>query len=142
MSSNPAGPRPLPGPVPVPAGAYDLGALGYTEDEFLLSGEAQSYRIDGDRSPDGRWQPEPAGPAGFTTRILVRRPADDTEFSGTVVVEWLNVSGGLDVPPVWMMTHTHLIRRRHAWIGVSAQRAGIEGGGLAQGMHLKRAFPD
>ena len=142
MSQIPAGLRPLPGPLPAPAGAYDLAALGYAEEEFLLSGDAESYRLDGDRAADGRWAVRPADGAGFTTRLLVRRPADDAGFSGTVVVEWLNVSGGLDVPPIWMMTHTQLIRRRHAWVGVSAQRAGIEGGGLAQGLHLKRAFPD
>jgi hypothetical protein len=131
------------GPVPSPAGAYDLGALGYVEEEFVLSGDASSYRLQGERTADGRWSAEPAATAPYVTRILVRRPADGTEFSGTVVVEWLNVSGGLDAPPIWMMTHTHLIRSRHAWVGVSAQRAGIEGGGLVDnGMHLKAAFPD
>jgi hypothetical protein len=135
--------RPLAGPVPTPAGAYDLAALGYVEDEFVLSGEATSYRLLGDRTADGRWSVEAAGTAPYATRILVRRPADGSEFSGTVVVEWLNVSGGLDAPPIWMMTHTHLIRRRHAWVGVSAQRAGLDGGGLVDnGMHLKATFPD
>lgn len=135
--------RPLAGPVPTPAGAYDLAALGYVEDEFVLSGDATSYRLLGDRTADGRWSVEAADTAPYATRILVRRPADGTEFSGTVVVEWLNVSGGLDAPPIWMMTHTHLIRRRHAWVGVSAQRAGLEGGGLVDnGMHLKATFPD
>jgi hypothetical protein len=133
--------RPLPGPPPTPAGAYDLGQLGYVEEEFLLAGVAESYRLQGDRTPDGRWFAAAGETAPFTTRILVRRPADGTDFSGTAVVEWLNVSGGLDAPPIWMMTHTHLIRRRHAWVGVSAQRAGIEGGGLVDGMHLKRMFP-
>jgi hypothetical protein len=134
--------RPFEGPVPSLAGAYDLSALGYVEDEFVLSGDASSYRLLGGRTPDGRWSAEPAESAPYVTRIQVRRPADGTEFSGTVVVEWLNVSGGLDAPPIWMMTHTHLIRRRHAWIGVSAQRAGIEGGGLVDnGMHLKAVFP-
>jgi Alpha/beta hydrolase domain len=135
--------RPLAGPVPTPAGAYDLAALGYVEEEFLLCGEATSYRLLGERTPDGRWSATAAEAAPYTTRILVRRPADGTAFSGTVVVEWLNVSGGLDAPPIWMMTHTHLIRRRHAWIGVSAQRAGIQGGGMVDnGMHLKATFPD
>jgi hypothetical protein len=133
----------LAGPVPTAAGAYDLAALGYVEDEFLLSGEAASYRLLGDRTADGQWSATTAAAAPYTTRILVRRPADGTEFSGTVVVEWLNVSGGLDAPPVWMMTHTSLTRRRHAWVGVSAQRAGLEGGGiLDNGMHLKATFPD
>jgi hypothetical protein len=134
--------RPLPGPLPAPAGAYDLGQLGYVEEEFLLEGVAESYRLEGERSPDGRWSAAAADTAPFTTRILIRRPADGTSFSGTVMVEWLNVSGGLDAPPIWMMTHTHLLRRRHAWVGVSAQRAGIDGGGLVDnGMHLKKLFP-
>jgi hypothetical protein len=30
--------RPLEGPIPMPAGAYDLAALGYVEEEFLLFG--------------------------------------------------------------------------------------------------------
>lgn len=132
--------RPMPGPNPAPAGSYDLARLGYAEQEFLLEGTAESYRLAGDRTADGRWAAEPGDTAPFTTRILVRRP--ERAFSGTVVVEWLNVSGGLDAAPVWMMAHTHLIRRGHAWVGVSAQRAGLEGGGLVEGMHLKAAFPD
>ena len=134
--------RPLPGRPPDPAGAYDLATLGYTEQEFLLSGTAESYRMAAEREPDGRWTVLPADPAPFTTRVLLRQPAGRGDFSGTVVVEWLNVSGGLDAAPDWMLTHTHLLRRGHAWAGVSAQRAGIEGGGLVEGMHLKKAHPD
>ena len=142
MSASAAELRPMPGPSPMPVGAYDLGKLGYVEEEFLLSGEAQAYGLTGDRTPDGNWSAVPAGTAAYVTRILVRRPADDAEFSGTVVVEWLNVSGGIDAPPIWMMEHTHLIRRRHAWVGVSAQKAGLDGGGLVDnGMHLKKLFP-
>ena len=129
--------RPLPGPNPVPAGNYDLAGLGYLEQEFLLGGSAGSYRLTSERSADGRWTAGPAEAAPFTTRLIVRRPADPADFSGTVVVEWLNVSGGMDVAPDWMLAHTHLTRRGHAWVGVSAQRAGIEGGGLVDGMHLK-----
>jgi Alpha/beta hydrolase domain len=143
MSETTTALRPLPGPSPMPVGAYDLAALGYVEEEFTLSGDAASYRLAGERTRDGRWLAEAGNGRPFTTRLLVRRPADGTEFSGTVVVEWMNVSGGIDAPPIWMMTHTHLIRRRHAWVGVTAQRAGIEGGGLVDnGMHLKKLFPD
>ena len=134
--------RPMPGPIPDPAGAYDLAQLGYAEHEFWLQGTAESYRLGGDRSRDGRWTARPSDAAPFTTRVLVRRPAADAKFSGTVVVEWLNVSGGLDAAPDWMVTHTHLIRSGHAWVGVSAQRAGIEGGGLVESMHLKKSHPE
>jgi Alpha/beta hydrolase domain len=133
---------PMPGRIPVLAGAYDLAQLGYVEQEFLLKGTARRYQLAGQRLPDGRWAVQPADPAPFATRVLLREPADDAHFSGTVVVEWLNVSGGLDAAPDWMLTHTHLIRTGHAWAGVSAQRAGIDGGGLVEGMHLKRSDPD
>ena len=134
--------QPLPGPAPDPVGTYDLAELGYTEQEFLLSGTAEAYRLAAERTPDGQWTVLPSDPAAFTTRVLVRQPADPADFSGTLVVEWLNVSGGLDAAPDWMLTHTHLLRRGHAWAGVSAQRAGIEGGGLVESMHLKKAHPE
>ena len=52
-------------------------------------------------------------------------------WNGSVVVEWFNVSGGLDAAPDWDFTHRHLMRAGFAWVGVSAQRVGIEGGGFA-----------
>ena len=58
------------------------------------------------------------------------RPIDANKFNGTVVFEWLNVSGGTDAAADWISTHTELIRKGYTWVGVSAQRAGIEGGGL------------
>ena len=33
-----------------------------------------------------------------TTRVVVYRPINPRKFNGTVVVEWLNVSGGLETP--------------------------------------------
>jgi hypothetical protein len=127
----------------MPVGAYDLAALGYAEQEFTVKGTADSFQLAGERSADGRWIAHHDAAAPYVTRLLVRRPVDPSAFSGTLVVEWLNVSGGLDAPADWMATHTQLIRAGHAWAGVSAQRAGIEGGGLVdQGMHLKALFPD
>jgi Alpha/beta hydrolase domain len=134
--------RPLSGRVPMPVGNYDLGALGFVEEEFLLEGTADSYRLVGERSSDGRWDVEPSDSAPFTTRLLVRRPGSSEDFSGTVVVEWLNVSGGLDAGPDWSFLHRHLTRSGHAWVGVSAQKVGIDGGGIVDGMHLKQAAPE
>ena len=58
------------------------------------------------------------------------RPENAADFSGTVVVEWFNVSGGTDAAPDFIQMHTELMRRGHAWVGVSAQFVGIEGGGV------------
>src|SRR6185312_1859012 len=50
---------------------------------------------------------------------------DPQKFDGTVIVEWLNVSGGVDANPDWTLTHNELIRDGFAWVGVSAQAIGV-----------------
>jgi hypothetical protein len=129
--------RVLPGNAPIPAGSYDLGAVGYREREFVIEGEAQAFALAGERTADGRWIARPAIAAPYVTRVVVRAPVDPGRFSGTVVVEWNNVSGGVDAGPDWMFFHRYLIASGHAWVGVTAQKAGIDGGGLVEGLHLK-----
>ena len=64
--------------------------------------------------------------AQYTTRAVVMRPIDPHRFNGTVVVEWLNVSGGADAGPDWILAHNELIREGFAWVGVSAQKVGVD----------------
>ncbi len=123
---------------------------GWVQGEYVASGTATSYRAEGGMTRDGRWTFRPDGTAPYRTRIVVRRPAKAAEASGTVVVEWLNVSGGLDANPELANMHEEITRRGHVWVGVSAQRIGVEGGpalvappgteGLA-GKGLKAADP-
>jgi hypothetical protein len=120
-------------------GSLDLAAAGYVGEEYFLSGAARSYAQVGDPSEDGRWQARHSDEAPFRTRILVRRPKDPARFNGTLVMEWMNVSGGIDAAPDWLFIHRHLMREGAAWVGVSAQKAGIDGGGLVPGMPLKQA---
>jgi hypothetical protein len=109
---------------------YDIGRAGYVLEEFFLDGTAASFEPAGPTGADGYWQVTPSGQAPFTTRIVVCRPAGPGAFTGTVVLEWLNVSAGFDAAPHWMLTHRHVVRSGWAWVGVSAQRAGIEGGSI------------
>jgi hypothetical protein len=101
---------------------------GYVEHEFLAAGDATSYTASAGLPEDGRWTFTPAATAPYRTRIVVRQPADNARFSGTVVVEWLNVSGGVDSDPGWMTTHEELMRRGDAWVGVTTQHIGVAGG--------------
>ncbi len=110
-------------PIPV-----NLERAGYVEHEYAASGTATSYTATSPLAEDGRWSFAPDGTAPYRTRVLVRRPSDRARFSGTVVVEWLNVSGGVDADPEWSTTHEEILRRGDAWVGVSAQRIGVEGG--------------
>ena len=105
-----------------------LAGAGYVESEHLASGTACSYRADGPLGGDGRWQLAEDLRAPYRTRVVVRRPRSASDFSGTVFVEWLNVSSGYDADVVWSNTHEELLRRGHAWVGVSAQLIGAVGG--------------
>jgi hypothetical protein len=124
-------------------GGIDLAAVGYQEQEYFLSGDAASYVADGPLASDGRWNVAKGTTAPYTTRVVVRRPIDPAAFDGTVFVEWLNVSGGLDASPDWTYAHVELIRSGAAWVGVSAQSVGIVGGGnsLGAALALKNADP-
>jgi Alpha/beta hydrolase domain len=103
---------------------------GYVEEEYVLEGEATAYRPIGELGEDGHWAVTEAGTAPYRSRILVRRPADPDAFDGTVFVEWLNVTAGVDGDPDFGLTHPELLEHGSAYVGVSAQRAGIEGGGV------------
>ncbi len=132
----------MPGTAPDVMRDYDLATLGYTETEFSVEGTAVSYEPQGERGADGRWDVAPGPEAPFRTRFVVRRPADPDRFSGTAVVEWHNVSGGVDAAPDWGFFHRHLAARGHAWVGVSAQKVGIDGGGFVESIHLKLLAPE
>ena len=142
MSTSTSLQGPVIGTPTIGLGQYNLESLGYVLEEYFISGEAASYALAGGRGNDGRWDARPAATAPFTTRMVICRPRQPERFNGTVVAEWLNVSGGLDAAPDWLMMHRHLLREGMAWVGVSVQIVGIEGGGpLAAGLHLRRANP-
>ena len=121
---------------------FDLASVGYSSHEHFVTGTASAFTDVGPRLADGRWEVKPSGTSPFTTRMVVYRPTDPAQSNGTVIVEWLNVTGGLDVPAVWMPTHRHLVRDGYTWVGVSAQQVGIEGGGVMPGLGLRNTAPE
>jgi hypothetical protein len=118
-----------PGAPFVQATSFDLAEVGYVQEEYFVSGTARAFTNTGPLGADGKWSVAPATSAPYKTRIVVHRPTNRRAFNGTVVVEWLNVSGGVDAAPDWIIAHTELIRKGYAWVGVSAQFVGVEGGG-------------
>jgi hypothetical protein len=108
-----------------------MDGAGYEEAEYSASGTATSYTSGAPLPDDGTYELDPGDEADYATRIVVRRPADPEDFNGTVVVEWLNVSGGVDAAPDFTYLGDELLRGGYAWVGVSAQRIGIEGGPVA-----------
>ena len=129
--------QPLPGVPTLPLGAFDPTATGHVVEEYILSGTASSYKESGTVV-------EPAGTAPYVTRIVVIRPADVKKYNGTVVVEWLNVTGGIDYGPVWNMARRAILRSGSTYVAVSAQAIGIEGGITHFGINtpgLKKSNP-
>ena len=61
----------------------------------------------------------------YTTRLLVRYPTNPAKFNGTVVFEWLNDTTGGDQDPVWAELYTELLDQGYAYVGVTAQTAGM-----------------
>lgn len=93
----------------------DLASNGYVEEEYYLTGEANAYATDGTLL---------ASEIPYRTRILVRRPVEAAMFSGTVLMEWQNVTAGYDLDALW--DSERVMRAGHSWIGVSAQRVGVD----------------
>ncbi len=110
-------------PVPV-----DLATNGYVEQEFFASGTATAYQPSKPLEADGMWSVRAQSSAPYRTRIVVRRPQDPSRFNGTVLVEWLNVSGGVEADADWAYLNPEIIRDGYAYVGVSAQAFGVNGG--------------
>jgi Alpha/beta hydrolase domain len=104
---------PNPEVVAVAANAGQTGKLfgksknldtDYLEEEFFFTGTSPAY----------------------TSRMVVHRPADPAQFSGTVFMEWYNVTGGIDMGVMWALNREYFIREGHVHVGVSAQKIGAD----------------
>ncbi len=122
---------------------FDLGSVGYQQAEYFLDGTASAFTNVNELLSDGFWDVEPGEQAAYKTRIVVYRPIDPSDYNGTVLMEWLNVTAGFETPPSWGTGQLEMRRGGSVWIGVSAQIVGIEGspGGLLP-LHLKAADPE
>ena len=111
---------------PFSAPQIDLASRGYVMEEFFLDGSTSAYKFADGRSstPDGRWVTErETESTPFRTRILVVRPQKQSNFNGTVIVHWQNVTAGYELGSVGDDEYL----RGYAWVGVSAQAVGVDG---------------
>ena len=118
-----------------------LEKAGYVEDEYFVSGDATSYRSVGELTSDGFWTVREVDPAPFTTRVMVRHPENPDDFNGTVIVEWFNVTGGVDFDPDFGMGYPAVLDEGYAYVAVSAQKVSVDGAG-APALELPGAPPE
>ena len=121
------------GPVPVSAESHPFGAaahtlqpqdlaqMGYIEEEYFISGQANVYDW-----PERGTLTVRTADVPYTTRVLVRRPVHAERFSGNVVVEMLNPSNLFDLNIGWAMSHTQMLRNGDAWVGITAKPIAVE----------------
>ena len=96
---------------------------GYVEEEFQFRGMAGIYNYASPPPPP--WDLALQDQQPYISRMIVRRPADPAAFNGAVIVEWLNVTAGYDVDIEWNVVAQYLQRSGYAFVGVSAQAAGV-----------------
>jgi hypothetical protein len=91
---------------------FEVGSIGYSEEEYFVSGTAKTYTATPTAAP-------------YKTRILVYRPTDPRRFNGTTIVEWDNVTAQNAEEPMWTWLHPMVFREGYAYVFVSTQAAAI-----------------
>lgn len=106
---------------PYSATVDDLARYQYVEEEYFFEGTANRYT-----TPPGATGSVVDGGHPYRSRLIVRRPRAASAFNGTAIVEWNNVTPGHDLDIDWLQSHDYWMRTGYIWIGVSAQRVGVE----------------
>lgn len=118
--------------------------MEYDVKEFFISGVSNSYKEVKERDSKGNWFVEKKDTASYKTRIVSMFPKDSSKFNGNVIVEWLNVTGGFDFSASFIMMRRELTRSGAAYVGVSVQEVGVQGGPslMATKLFLKKLKPE
>jgi hypothetical protein len=107
---------------PRPGHAWGVGgqlaAADYLEEELVIRGKADLYSYDASWSTVLRRQGVP-----YTTRLVVRRPADAAKASGDAVIEALHPAG--DMASAWPRTGRTILREGMTWVGVTQDVFGL-----------------
>jgi len=118
------------GPIPVTADSYpfmdaahslvpfDLSKYGYVEQEFIVSGTANVY----DWAADGSLTVKTPN-APYAARILVRRPANASKFSGAVLVEPMGAVRRFDWALMYGYLNEHMMEHGDAYVGITMPAA-------------------
>ncbi|MFP6626687.1 MAG: alpha/beta hydrolase domain-containing protein, partial [Deltaproteobacteria bacterium] len=92
-------------------------APDYTEAEYFMAGSSTVYTYN---DPPIRGEIIPLQvDVPYKTRIVVRTPTDPADFTGTLVIEWLNSTANFDIASVWDASAEHFTRQGWAYVGVT-----------------------
>jgi hypothetical protein len=108
------------------ASVHDLADVGYVEDEWFVEGDATTYDFAPGASAthDGHWDTIAVGSIPYRTRFLALRPTDPGRGNGTLILNWNNVSAGLDLVG---MESDEFFDGGYAMLAVTTQCVGVHG---------------
>lgn len=95
---------------------YDLGEFGYCEEEYFVCGHANVYDTDADGSMYIKAEALP-----YKTRVLVRKPKKQADFSGRVYLDILNATNGYDHEDLWTRIYEWCVENGHGYIGITSK---------------------
>lgn len=99
-----------------PLNTVTLAKFGYVEEEYFVTGSANVYaepKHDSITSPN----------LPYTTRILVRRPANPGKFSGTVHLE--PIRDLTEWYTTWLKSWPYFVRKGDVWIGFTMAKENV-----------------
>ena len=94
----------------------DLSRYGYVEEEYFLSGKANVYDLDENGQIYVKYESLP-----YKNRILVRRPKNEKDYSGRVLMDILDASSGYDIEDGWDRFHNYCLEYGHAYVGITSK---------------------
>jgi len=110
----------------------------YVTEEFLISGDAAVYNYASNPAVRGEIVQQ-GPPLRYTTRIIIRRPDQASEFNGTLVMEWFNSTMGFDTAPVWDASAEYFAREGIVYVGLSNANTSYEPtGGALENRHANQ----
>ncbi|MDR1524672.1 MAG: hypothetical protein LBS79_05365 [Tannerella sp.] len=93
----------------------DFARRGFVEEEFFMHGTANVYgTVDGKTSVVYSAAP-------YVNRFVVRRPVDQSRFSGNIIVEILNSTSWIDIDRMWVISKEKFMRDGDTYIGITSK---------------------
>lgn len=123
----------LKGPIPITNASYpfctmkysignvDISQYDFCEEEYFIKGKANIYDLGEDKEPFVVEKD-----VDYANRILVRRPKDQSKFSGIVFVDILNATNNYDIEDLWRRSYDFIMENNHGYVGITSKPCNVQ----------------
>ena len=106
--------------VPFLTQADTLASFDYVEDEYVFSGMTNLYDYV-DNAAQSPLVEVVRQNMPYATRVIIRRPANDVDFNGTVYLDILNSTRGYDSDISWHYSSRMIMREGAIYVGLTSK---------------------